>query len=74
VNHFSKQGISEELIGKAIKKYDIPREKLVILTKCNFPSMDDPQAGPFKPEHASSRDYINKKGWPSESLFFDWQD
>ncbi|KAK5016958.1 NADP-dependent oxidoreductase domain-containing protein [Cryomyces antarcticus] len=27
-------GVSEEIIGKAIKKYDIPRHKLVILTKC----------------------------------------
>jgi len=29
-------GISERIIGKAIKKYEIPREKLVILTKCYF--------------------------------------
>lgn len=27
-------GVSEEVIGKAIKKYEIPRHKLVILTKC----------------------------------------
>ncbi|ETI26766.1 hypothetical protein G647_10211 [Cladophialophora carrionii CBS 160.54] len=29
-------GRSEEVIGKAIKKYQIPRERLVILTKCFF--------------------------------------
>ena len=29
-------GRSEELIGKAIKQYNIPREKLVILSKCFF--------------------------------------
>lgn len=29
-------GISERIIGKAIKKYEIPREKLVILSKCYF--------------------------------------
>jgi versiconal hemiacetal acetate reductase len=29
-------GCSEEIIGKAIKTYSIPREKLVILTKCYF--------------------------------------
>lgn len=56
------QGISEELVGKAIKEYNIPREKLVILTKCNFPLLDDPKGGRFKPEQAGSRDYINKKG------------
>ena len=27
-------GASEEIIGKAIKQFEIPREKLVILTKC----------------------------------------
>lgn len=64
---FSVQGISEELIGKAIKKYDIPREKLIILTKCNFPILDDPYSGRFKPEQASSRDYVNKKGPPAQT-------
>ena len=59
---FLLQGISEQVIAKAIKKYDIPREKLVILTKCNFPILDDPYAGRIKPEQASSRDYVNKKG------------
>jgi aryl-alcohol dehydrogenase-like predicted oxidoreductase len=29
-------GRSEEIIGKAIKQYDIPREDLVILSKCYF--------------------------------------
>jgi len=29
-------GRSEEIIGKAIKKYSLPRERLVILSKCYF--------------------------------------
>ena len=29
-------GVSENIVGKAIKKYSIPREKLVILSKCYF--------------------------------------
>ncbi|KAF2111826.1 voltage-gated potassium channel subunit beta-3 [Lophiotrema nucula] len=33
---FYSLGKSEEIIGKAIKKYEIPREKVVILTKCFF--------------------------------------
>ncbi|KAF2462575.1 Aldo/keto reductase [Lindgomyces ingoldianus] len=33
---FYSMGRSEEIIGKAIKKYNIPRENLVILTKCYF--------------------------------------
>ena len=27
-------GLSEEIIGKALKKYNIPRSKVVIMTKC----------------------------------------
>ena len=27
-------GVSEEIVGKAIKKYNIPRHKLVVMTKC----------------------------------------
>lgn len=58
------QGISEQLIAKAIKKYNIPREKLVILTKCFFPITDDPLAERIMPDQANSRDYIMKKGTP----------
>ena len=29
-------GVSEKIIGKALKKYDIPRSKVVILSKCYF--------------------------------------
>lgn len=35
INRYSN-GLSERVIGKAIKKYEIPREKLVILSKCYF--------------------------------------
>lgn len=30
------QGTSEQIIGKAIKEYQIPRSRLVLLTKCYF--------------------------------------
>jgi aryl-alcohol dehydrogenase-like predicted oxidoreductase len=56
------QGISEQLIAKAIKKYNIPREKLVILTKCFFPITDDPLGERIMPDQANSRDYVMKKG------------
>jgi aryl-alcohol dehydrogenase-like predicted oxidoreductase len=29
-------GKSEEIIGKALKQYNIPRNKVVILSKCYF--------------------------------------
>ena len=35
-------GVSEEIVGKAIKKYNIPREKVVILTKCHWGVGEDP--------------------------------
>jgi aryl-alcohol dehydrogenase-like predicted oxidoreductase len=34
-------GESERIIGKAIKKYDIPRNRLVILSKCFYGVPDD---------------------------------
>ncbi|KAF1974752.1 Aldo/keto reductase [Bimuria novae-zelandiae CBS 107.79] len=37
------QGRSEEIIGKAITQYKIPREKLVLLTKCFF-GVDEKEA------------------------------
>ena len=35
-------GASEEIIGKALKKYEIPRHKVVILTKCFAAVGEDP--------------------------------
>lgn len=35
-------GASEKIIAKAIKKYNIPREKLVIMTKCFWGVADEP--------------------------------
>lgn len=34
-------GRSEELVGKALKKYNIPRERVVIMSKCYFGVADD---------------------------------
>lgn len=34
-------GTSERLIGKAIKQYNIPRNELVIMTKCYFGVVED---------------------------------
>lgn len=35
-NNYSN-GMSEKIIAKAIKTYEIPRENLVIMTKCYYP-------------------------------------
>lgn len=34
-------GRSEEIVGKALKKYNIPRERVVIMTKLYFPVNED---------------------------------
>lgn len=57
-------GINEEVIGKAIKKFQIPREKLVILAKCFGTVPDEPSIfnWPFEPQMQQSKDYINQGG------------
>lgn len=57
-------GISEEIIGKAIKKYEIPREKLVLLSKCYFYVGDEPGTKTITAgaRIAESKDYVNRGG------------
>lgn len=52
------------LIAKAIEKYMIPREKLVILTKC-FGTLNDDPYGPRTPLGGEdTKEYVNKHGNP----------
>lgn len=57
-------GVSEEVIGKAMKKHNMPRESVVIITKCFIPVAEQP--GIFTPalqqEMARMKDYVNKSG------------
>lgn len=57
-------GVSEEIIGKAIKKYGIPRHKLVILTKCFGAVGEEPGLRHifFPKEMRASKDYVNQLG------------
>lgn len=57
-------GRNEEIVGKAIKKFGIPREKLVILAKCYGTVPEEPGIfnWPFEPEMAKSKDYVNQGG------------
>jgi aryl-alcohol dehydrogenase-like predicted oxidoreductase len=57
-------GVSEEIIGKAIKKFGIPRHKLVILTKCYGTVGEQPGLRHIThPEEVkSSKDYVNQGG------------
>ncbi|KAK1689628.1 aldo/keto reductase [Colletotrichum godetiae] len=64
-------GASERTIGKALKKYNIPREKVVILTKCFFAVGEEPETRHFnfREEINKSKDYQNQWGLSRASIF-----
>ena len=56
-------GSSEEIIGRAIKKYNLPRHKLVICTKCcgTVRESNDPEVLALK-DIDNTVDYVNQRG------------
>lgn len=64
-------GESERLIAKAIKKYTLPRHKLVILTKCYGIVGEEPGIRHIQwtPEMNASRDYVNQGGLSRQAIF-----
>ncbi|KAG9013932.1 hypothetical protein FRB95_011847 [Tulasnella sp. JGI-2019a] len=64
-------GESERIIAKFIKTYNIPREKLVILTKCNF-LVGENGVHTITPESAhlpNTRDYVNQSKLSRTAIF-----
>lgn len=56
-------GQSEILLGKFLKKYNIPREKVVILTKCFYPAdPDSHELDGFLPNKLADKDFANLQG------------
>lgn len=57
-------GRNEEIVGKAIKKFEIPREKLTILAKCCGTVPEEPSVfnWPFEAQMRIARDYVNQGG------------
>ncbi|GAB7325694.1 hypothetical protein MBLNU13_g09665t1 [Cladosporium sp. NU13] len=64
-------GASEEIIGKAIKKYDIPRNKIVILSKCYGYVGEEPgiRGIMYGQDIAKSKDYVNRGGLSRAAIF-----
>ncbi|RFU35057.1 hypothetical protein B7463_g1289, partial [Scytalidium lignicola] len=64
-------GISEEIFGKAIQKFNIPREKLVLMTKCSIYIGEEPGIhGPMLAQQMSqSKDYVNQGGLSRAAIF-----
>ena len=55
-------GQSEQIIGKAIKKYNIPRENLVILSKCYFGLTPDNPSSQISATSSNEGDLLNQVG------------
>ena len=63
-------GASERIIGNFLKKYDIPRHRVSIFTKCAFIANDDDVSLESNvPALADSRDYVHQSGLSRGSIF-----
>lgn len=65
-------GVSEVIFGKAIRKYNIPRHKLIILTKCYNPSRESNTPELLKlgfKELQNYPDYVNQFGLSRQAIF-----
>ncbi|KAK0127276.1 hypothetical protein ONS96_006826 [Cadophora gregata f. sp. sojae] len=64
-------GLSEEIIGKAIKKFEIPREKLVLMTKCYIYVADDIDtfSAVLGETMAKTKDHVNRGGLSRSAIF-----
>ncbi|KAI0146043.1 aldo/keto reductase [Hypoxylon sp. NC0597] len=65
------QGVSEVIVGKAIKKYNIPRQKVIIMTKCFWGVGETPDVRHFMLREAleGSKDYVNQYGLSRLAIF-----
>ncbi|KAI9735116.1 MAG: hypothetical protein M1834_001704 [Cirrosporium novae-zelandiae] len=64
-------GYSEKIIAKAINKYEIPRHKLVVLTKCWGITAEEPSIIHVRWSDAlkKSKDYVNQYGLSRQAIF-----
>ncbi|KAF2166872.1 hypothetical protein M409DRAFT_54646 [Zasmidium cellare ATCC 36951] len=63
-------GLSETLIGKAIKKYSLPRDKLVLMTKCYGFVGEEPGHWTVGRDRIlpQSKEYVNRGGSSRKSI------
>ncbi|KAL6716801.1 hypothetical protein ACLMJK_004713 [Lecanora helva] len=64
-------GVNEEIVGKAIKRFQIPRQKLVILAKCcgTVPEEAGIFNWPFEAQMRGCKDYVNQGGLSRSAIF-----
>ncbi|EOD46585.1 putative aryl-alcohol dehydrogenase protein [Neofusicoccum parvum UCRNP2] len=62
-------GRSEEIIGKALKQYSIPRNRVVILSKCYFGVADDGTQPPIFSSSNNDGEFLNRMAaWEFQML------
>ncbi|KIK58978.1 hypothetical protein GYMLUDRAFT_45005 [Collybiopsis luxurians FD-317 M1] len=63
-------GESEKIIAKFIAKYNIPRNQIVIMTKCNGLVADDPGTRTYyNPQMQNMPQYVNQAGLSRAAIF-----
>ena len=62
-------GKSEELVGKALKLYNIPRERVVIMSKCFFGVADDGSMPPIIAMTSNDGAMVNRVGLSRKHIF-----
>ncbi|PAV15225.1 Aldo keto reductase [Pyrrhoderma noxium] len=63
-------GLSEVLLGKAIKKYNLPRDEIVVMTKCYFTVRRNPEDQMYMdPTLPEKNGYVNQFGLSRKHIF-----
>lgn len=60
-------GESERILGRAMREFNIPRSKVVILSKLYYPVMDDDSRP--QPPNANSQELVNQMGLSRKHIF-----
>ncbi|KAG6814984.1 hypothetical protein H0H87_006025, partial [Tephrocybe sp. NHM501043] len=55
-------GLSEEILGKAIKKFDLPREEIVVMTKIFYTVCREPGGLIYGSMNPDDQRYTNQYG------------
>jgi aryl-alcohol dehydrogenase-like predicted oxidoreductase len=62
-------GLSEKIIAKALKQYNIPRSKVVILSKCYFGVDEDNVSAPIAASSTNDGASVNQVGLSRKHIF-----
>ncbi|TFY83901.1 hypothetical protein EWM64_g85 [Hericium alpestre] len=62
-------GVSEVVLGKAIKKYNFPRDEIVVMTKVFGTVGKTPTTRFFNTEEAEKNGYVNQQGLSRKHIF-----